>query len=172
MIQSSKLAAKHTLLPLSTSLHEPKCACSCFQSTVDIKRLVSLSSSSSSSPAGPGHGHGQPQPPGHGHPEKNGFASRIHHLPDLIQQSHHSPSSSTTIPSSSSSSSSSSSFLSSSSYASPAMSPQNPLDKFTAIEVCRPHVTQTNNQGMDCCRVCRLRDEDFGLTAGAVVCLI
>ncbi|XP_027147290.1 mitogen-activated protein kinase kinase kinase kinase 4 isoform X7 [Larimichthys crocea] len=102
------------------------------QSTVDIKRLVNLSSSSSS--AGPGHGHDQPQPLGHGLPEKNGFAGRIHHLPDLIQQSHHSPSSSTTIPSSSSSSSSSSSFPSSSSYASPAMSPQNPLDKFTAIE--------------------------------------
>ncbi|TKS66328.1 Mitogen-activated protein kinase kinase kinase kinase 4 [Collichthys lucidus] len=100
------------------------------QSTVDIKRLVNLSSSSSS--AGPGHD--QPQPLGHGLPEKNGFAGRIHHLPDLIQQSHHSPSSSTTIPSSSSSSSSSSSFPSSSSYASPAMSPQNPLDKFTAIE--------------------------------------
>ncbi|XP_041821862.1 mitogen-activated protein kinase kinase kinase kinase 4-like isoform X8 [Chelmon rostratus] len=103
------------------------------QSTVDIKRLVNLSSSSSS--AGPGHGHGQPQPPSHGLPEKNGFAGRIHHLPDLIQQSHHSPSSSTTIPSASStSSSSSSSFPSSSSLASPAMSPQNPLDKFTAIE--------------------------------------
>uniref|UniRef100_A0A8C2YZD3 non-specific serine/threonine protein kinase n=1 Tax=Cyclopterus lumpus TaxID=8103 RepID=A0A8C2YZD3_CYCLU len=50
----------------------------------------------------------QPQTPSHGLAEKNGFAGRIHHLPDLIQQSHHSPSSSTTIPSSSSSSSSSS----------------------------------------------------------------
>ncbi|XP_038575118.1 mitogen-activated protein kinase kinase kinase kinase 4-like isoform X2 [Micropterus salmoides] len=99
------------------------------QSTVDIKRLVNLSSSSSSL-AGPGHGQGQPQPPGHGLPEKNGFAGRIYHLPDLIQQSHHSPSSSTTIPSSSSSSS----FPSSSSHASPAMSPQNTLDKLTAIE--------------------------------------
>ncbi|XP_045913081.1 mitogen-activated protein kinase kinase kinase kinase 4-like isoform X2 [Micropterus dolomieu] len=99
------------------------------QSTVDIKRLVNLSSSSSSL-AGPGHGPGQPQPPGHGLPEKNGFAGRIYHLPDLIQQSHHSPSSSTTIPSSSSSSS----FPSSSSHASPAMSPQNTLDKLTAIE--------------------------------------
>ncbi|XP_049919046.1 mitogen-activated protein kinase kinase kinase kinase 4-like isoform X8 [Epinephelus moara] len=99
------------------------------QSTADIKRLVSLSSSSSPS-AGPGHVHGQPQPPGHGLAEKNGFAGRIHHLPDLIQQSHHSPSSSTTIPSSSSSSS----LPSSSSYASPAMSPQNSLDKLTAIE--------------------------------------
>ncbi|XP_044201392.1 TRAF2 and NCK-interacting protein kinase-like isoform X12 [Thunnus albacares] len=97
------------------------------QSTVDIKRLVNLSS-----PAGPGHGQGQPQPPGHSLQEKNGFAGRIHHLPDLIQQSHHSPSSSSTIPSSSSSSSSS--FPSSSSHASPAMSPQNSLDKLTAIE--------------------------------------
>ncbi|XP_056226287.1 mitogen-activated protein kinase kinase kinase kinase 4-like isoform X4 [Seriola aureovittata] len=103
------------------------------QSAVDIKRSVNLSSSSSSSSsAGSGHGHGQPQPPGHGLPEKNGFAGRIHLLPDLIQQSHHSPSSTTTIPSSSSSSSSS--FPSSSSHASPAMSPQNPLDKLTTIE--------------------------------------
>ncbi|XP_068575850.1 mitogen-activated protein kinase kinase kinase kinase 4-like isoform X3 [Cebidichthys violaceus] len=101
------------------------------QSTVDIKQLVNLSSSSS---AGLGHVHGQPQTPSHGLAEKNGFAGRIHHLPDLIQQSHHSPSSSTTIPSSSSSSSSSSSFPSSSSYASPAMSPQIPLDELTAIE--------------------------------------
>ncbi|XP_008279239.1 mitogen-activated protein kinase kinase kinase kinase 4 isoform X3 [Stegastes partitus] len=93
------------------------------QSTADIKRLVSLSSSS------PGSGHGQP--PSHGLPEKNGFAGRIHHLPDLIQQSHHSPSSSTTIPSSSSSPSS---FPSSSSHASPAMSPQIPLDELIAIE--------------------------------------
>uniref|UniRef100_A0A8D3A3X4 non-specific serine/threonine protein kinase n=1 Tax=Scophthalmus maximus TaxID=52904 RepID=A0A8D3A3X4_SCOMX len=66
---------------------------------------------------------------------KNGFAGHIHHLPDLIQQSHHTTSTSTTIPTSSfSSSSSSSSFPSSSSHASPAMSPQNPLDKLTAIE--------------------------------------
>ncbi|XP_068446689.1 mitogen-activated protein kinase kinase kinase kinase 4-like isoform X4 [Clinocottus analis] len=96
------------------------------QSTVDIKQLVNLSSPS----AGLVHVHGQPQTPSHGPAEKNGFAGRIHHLPDLIQQSHHSPSSSTTIPSSSSSSS----FPSSSSYASPAMSPQNPLDELTAIE--------------------------------------
>uniref|UniRef100_A0A8C2WY47 non-specific serine/threonine protein kinase n=1 Tax=Cyclopterus lumpus TaxID=8103 RepID=A0A8C2WY47_CYCLU len=108
----------------------PKCACSCFQSTVDIKQLVNLSSPS----AGLVHVHGQPQTPSHGLAEKNGFAGRIHHLPDLIQQSHHSPSSSTTIPSSSSSSSSSS-FPSSSSYASPAMSPQNSLDELTAMEV-------------------------------------
>ncbi|KAK1876658.1 TRAF2 and NCK-interacting protein kinase [Dissostichus eleginoides] len=73
------------------------------QSTADIKRLVNLSSSSSSSPsAGPGHVHGQPQTPGLA--EKNGFAGRIHHLPDLIH------------------------------YASPAMSPQTPLDTLTAIE--------------------------------------
>ncbi|KAM6893287.1 mitogen-activated protein kinase kinase kinase kinase 4-like isoform 4-T4 [Lycodopsis pacificus] len=98
------------------------------QSTADIKQLVDLSSSSS---AGLCHVRGQPQTPGHGLAEKNGFAGRIHHLPDLIQQSHHSPSSSTTIPSSSSSSSS---FPSSSSYASPAMSPQIPLDELTAIE--------------------------------------
>uniref|UniRef100_A0A7N8WJ34 non-specific serine/threonine protein kinase n=1 Tax=Mastacembelus armatus TaxID=205130 RepID=A0A7N8WJ34_9TELE len=69
----------------------------------------------------------QSQPLSHGLPEKNGFASRIQHLPDLIQQSRHSPSSSTTIPSSSS-------FPSSSSHISPAMSPQNPLDNLTAIE--------------------------------------
>ncbi|XP_056287517.1 mitogen-activated protein kinase kinase kinase kinase 4 isoform X10 [Pseudoliparis swirei] len=99
------------------------------QSTADIKQLVNLSSPS----AGFVHVHGQPQTPSQGLAEKNGFAGRIHHLPDLIQQSHHSPSSSTTIPSSSSSSSSSS-FPSSSSYASPAMSPQNPLDELSAIE--------------------------------------
>ncbi|KAM9766289.1 mitogen-activated protein kinase kinase kinase kinase 4-like isoform 17-T17 [Menidia menidia] len=91
------------------------------QSTADIKRLVSLSSSSSSSP-GSGSGHSLP--------EKNGFAGRIQHLPDLIQQSHHSPSSSTAILSSSSSSS----FLSSSSQASSAMTPQISLDELTAIE--------------------------------------
>ncbi|XP_028985427.1 mitogen-activated protein kinase kinase kinase kinase 4-like isoform X2 [Betta splendens] len=97
------------------------------QSTIDIKRLVSLSSSSSSSA-----GFGQPQPPIYSLPEKNGFSGRIHHLPDLIQQSHHPPSSSsTTIPSSSSSSSS---LPSSSSHASPAVSPQNSLDKLIAIE--------------------------------------
>uniref|UniRef100_A0A665TXV8 non-specific serine/threonine protein kinase n=1 Tax=Echeneis naucrates TaxID=173247 RepID=A0A665TXV8_ECHNA len=61
---------------------------------------------------------------------KNGFVGRIHHLPDLIQQSHHPPTSSTTIPSSSSTPS----FPSSSSHASLALSPQNPLDKLTAIE--------------------------------------
>ncbi|XP_062236451.1 mitogen-activated protein kinase kinase kinase kinase 4-like isoform X6 [Platichthys flesus] len=104
------------------------------QSTADIKRLVNLSSSSSSSSSA-GSGHGPGQTPIHGPPEKNGFAGRIHHLPDLIQQSHHPSSSSTTIPSSSSSSFPSfPSFPSSSSHASPAMSPQNPLDQFTAIE--------------------------------------
>ncbi|XP_029941669.1 traf2 and NCK-interacting protein kinase-like isoform X7 [Salarias fasciatus] len=105
------------------------------QSTADIKRLVSLSSSSSSSSSTPGSGHGLP--------EKNSFAGRIHHLPDLIQQSHHSPSSpssssssitSTTIPSSSASTPSSSPFPSSSSLAGPAMSPQISLDELSAIE--------------------------------------
>uniref|UniRef100_A0A672IHE9 non-specific serine/threonine protein kinase n=1 Tax=Salarias fasciatus TaxID=181472 RepID=A0A672IHE9_SALFA len=99
-------------------------------------RLVSLSSSSSSSSSTPGSGHGLP--------EKNSFAGRIHHLPDLIQQSHHSPSSpssssssitSTTIPSSSASTPSSSPFPSSSSLAGPAMSPQISLDELSAIEV-------------------------------------
>ncbi|KAM8872886.1 mitogen-activated protein kinase kinase kinase kinase 4-like isoform 6-T6 [Synchiropus picturatus] len=90
------------------------------QSTIDIKRLVNMSSS----PAG----NSQPLPPGHGFQEKNGFASRIHHLPDLIQQSHHSPSSSTTMLSSSSS------FPSTPSHPSPAMSPLNPLDQLIAIE--------------------------------------
>ncbi|XP_034033692.1 mitogen-activated protein kinase kinase kinase kinase 4-like isoform X2 [Thalassophryne amazonica] len=88
------------------------------QSTVDIKRLVSFSSS-----AIPGHGHSLP--------EKNGFAGRVHHLPDLIQQSHHSPSSSTTILSSSCSFPS---FPASSSNASPAISPQNPPEKLTVVE--------------------------------------
>uniref|UniRef100_A0AAQ4Q6N2 non-specific serine/threonine protein kinase n=1 Tax=Gasterosteus aculeatus aculeatus TaxID=481459 RepID=A0AAQ4Q6N2_GASAC len=91
------------------------------RSTVDLKQLVNLAS------AGLGHMHGQPQT--HGLAEKNGFAGRIHHLPDLIQQSHHSPSSSTTIPSSPSSSS----FTSSSSYASPVMPPQSPLDELSAF---------------------------------------
>ncbi|XP_053714133.1 mitogen-activated protein kinase kinase kinase kinase 4-like isoform X7 [Synchiropus splendidus] len=90
------------------------------QSTIDIKRLVNMSSS----PAG----NSQPLPLGHGFQEKNGFASRIHHLPDLIQQSHHSPSSSTTMLSSSSS------FPSTPSHPSPAMSPLNPLDQLIAIE--------------------------------------
>ncbi|XP_039890688.1 mitogen-activated protein kinase kinase kinase kinase 4-like isoform X2 [Simochromis diagramma] len=53
------------------------------------------------------------------HSDRNGFAGRIHHLPDLIQQSHHSS------PSSSASNSPSSSSLASPS----SMSPQTPLDK-------------------------------------------
>eukprot|EP00063_Salmo_salar_P032439 XP_014007274.1 PREDICTED: mitogen-activated protein kinase kinase kinase kinase 4-like isoform X9 [Salmo salar] len=99
------------------------------QSAGDKKRpAVNVSSSSS----GPSVAHGQavqvhtPPGPGNGHQEKNGFAGRIHLLPDLIQQSHHSPTSS--------SSSISNSPSSSSSHVSPAMSPQTPLDKLTAIE--------------------------------------
>ncbi|XP_038835826.1 mitogen-activated protein kinase kinase kinase kinase 4-like isoform X1 [Salvelinus namaycush] len=99
------------------------------QSAGDKKRpVVNVSSSSS----GPSVAHGQavqahtPPGPGNGHQEKNGFAGRIHLLPDLIQQSHHSPTSS--------SSSISNSPSSSSSHVSPAMSPQTPLDKLTAIE--------------------------------------
>ncbi|KAM8904070.1 mitogen-activated protein kinase kinase kinase kinase 4-like isoform 5-T5 [Spinachia spinachia] len=103
------------------------------QSTVDLKQLVNLAS------AGLSHVHGQPQT--HSLAEKNGFAGRIHHLPDLIQQSHHSPSSSTTIPSSPSSSS----FTSSSSYASPAMSTQNPLDELTGIEISPSSGSALNN---------------------------
>ncbi|KAM4730578.1 mitogen-activated protein kinase kinase kinase kinase 4-like isoform 5-T5 [Anableps anableps] len=53
------------------------------------------------------------------HSDRNGFAGRIHHLPDLIQQSHHSS------PSSSASNSPSSSSLASPST----MSPQSPLEK-------------------------------------------
>uniref|UniRef100_A0A3P8ZSB8 non-specific serine/threonine protein kinase n=1 Tax=Esox lucius TaxID=8010 RepID=A0A3P8ZSB8_ESOLU len=58
-----------------------------------------------------------------GHQERNGFAGRIHLLPDLIQQSHHSPSSSAT------------SSPSSSSMASPtmSMSPQSPLEKLSIL---------------------------------------
>ncbi|XP_064880837.1 mitogen-activated protein kinase kinase kinase kinase 4-like isoform X4 [Oncorhynchus nerka] len=101
------------------------------QSAGDKKRpAVNVSSSSS----GPSVAHGQavqahppPPGPGNGHQEKNGFAGRIHLLPDLIQQSHHSPTSA-------SSTSSSISISPSSSHVSPAMSPQTPLDKLTAIE--------------------------------------
>ncbi|KAL7385589.1 hypothetical protein ABVT39_024780 [Epinephelus coioides] len=57
------------------------------------------------------------------HSDRNGFAGRIHHLPDLIQQSHHSS------PSSSASNSPSSSSLTSPST----MSPQSPLDKFSIL---------------------------------------
>ncbi|XP_070770545.1 mitogen-activated protein kinase kinase kinase kinase 4 isoform X2 [Enoplosus armatus] len=77
--------------------------------------------------SGPGLGHHTPSPHHHHHHhhhptqhlDRNGFAGRIHHLPDLIQQSHHSS------PSSSASNSPSSSSLASPST----MSPQSPLDK-------------------------------------------
>ncbi|XP_077455696.1 mitogen-activated protein kinase kinase kinase kinase 4-like isoform X4 [Stigmatopora argus] len=95
------------------------------QSTADIKRLVNLSSSSL-----PAASCGQPQTPSHSLQEKNGFTGYIHHLPDLIQQSHHSPSSSTSMLSSS--------FSSPSSNASLAMSPLNPLDKLVAVELTPP----------------------------------
>ncbi|XP_013880110.1 mitogen-activated protein kinase kinase kinase kinase 4 isoform X7 [Austrofundulus limnaeus] len=88
------------------------------QSTADIKRLVSLSSPASA----------------HGLPEKNGLSGFIHHLPDLIQQSHHSPSSSTAILSSITNSSSSYSFPSSSSQPSLALSSQIPLDELSPME--------------------------------------
>ncbi|XP_037102063.1 mitogen-activated protein kinase kinase kinase kinase 4-like isoform X3 [Syngnathus acus] len=91
------------------------------QNTADIKRLVNLSSSS---PAGASRG--QPQTLSQSLQEKNGFTGCIHHLPDLIQQSHHSPSSSTSMLSSS--------FSSPSSHVSLAMSPLNPPDKLVAIE--------------------------------------
>uniref|UniRef100_UPI0037E8CBB0 mitogen-activated protein kinase kinase kinase kinase 4 isoform X4 n=1 Tax=Semicossyphus pulcher TaxID=241346 RepID=UPI0037E8CBB0 len=76
---------------------------------------------------GPGLVHHTPSPHHHHHhhhhhptqhSDRNGFAGRIHHLPDLIQQSHHS-----------SPSSSASNSPSSSSLASPSMSPQSPLEK-------------------------------------------
>ncbi|XP_062259081.1 mitogen-activated protein kinase kinase kinase kinase 4-like isoform X6 [Platichthys flesus] len=78
--------------------------------------------------SGPGLGHHTPSPHHHHHhhhhhptqhADRNGFAGRIHHLPDLIQQSHHST------PSSSASNSPSSSSLASPS----SMSPQCPLEK-------------------------------------------
>ncbi|XP_075967828.1 mitogen-activated protein kinase kinase kinase kinase 4-like isoform X1 [Anarhichas minor] len=87
-------------------------------------------------PSGPGLGHHTPSPHHHHHhhnhhhhhptqnSDRNGFAGRIHHLPDLIQQSHHS----------SPSSSSASNSPSSSSLASPStMSPQSPLDKLSML---------------------------------------
>ncbi|XP_023806947.1 mitogen-activated protein kinase kinase kinase kinase 4 isoform X4 [Oryzias latipes] len=71
------------------------------------------------------HHHPHHHPPHHlhhhhptQHSDRNGFAGRIHHLPDLIQQSHHSP------PMSSASNSPSSSGLASPS----SMSPQSPLE--------------------------------------------
>ncbi|XP_047456266.1 mitogen-activated protein kinase kinase kinase kinase 4 isoform X9 [Mugil cephalus] len=66
------------------------------------------------------HHHHHPTTPQQ-HSDRNGFAGRIHHLPDLIQQSHHS-----------SPSSSASNSPSSSSLASPSMSPQSPLEKLLA----------------------------------------
>ncbi|XP_037543028.1 mitogen-activated protein kinase kinase kinase kinase 4 [Nematolebias whitei] len=67
------------------------------------------------------HNHHRHHHPSTQHSDRNGFAGRIHHLPDLIQQSHHS-----SPPSSSSASSS----PSSSNFASPTtMSPQSPLEK-------------------------------------------
>lgn len=57
------------------------------------------------------------------HHESNGFAGRIHLLPDLLQQSH-------------SSSTSSTSSSPSSSQPTPTMSPQTPQDKLTTNEVC------------------------------------
>uniref|UniRef100_A0A3P8XWJ6 non-specific serine/threonine protein kinase n=1 Tax=Esox lucius TaxID=8010 RepID=A0A3P8XWJ6_ESOLU len=87
------------------------------QSAGDKKRPAANVSSSS---PGPGPAHGQVHTP-QGHQEKNGFAGRIHLLPDLIQQSHHSPTSTT-------------SNSPSSSHVSPAISPQTPMDKVTAIE--------------------------------------
>ncbi|XP_067115541.1 mitogen-activated protein kinase kinase kinase kinase 4-like isoform X3 [Osmerus mordax] len=80
-------------------------------------------------PGAPHHHHHHHPPTGpHSHhhtPERNGFAGRIHLLPDLIQQSHHpSPS-----PSSSASTSPSCSSLASPS----SMSPQSPLDKLTLL---------------------------------------
>ncbi|XP_014005956.1 TRAF2 and NCK-interacting protein kinase isoform X9 [Salmo salar] len=97
------------------------------QSAGDKKRPEVNVSSSSSGPGAAVQAH-TPHGPGNGHQEKNGFAGRIHLLPDLIQQSHHSPTSA------SSTSSSISISSSSSSHVSPAMSPQTPLDKLIAIE--------------------------------------
>ncbi|XP_063743207.1 mitogen-activated protein kinase kinase kinase kinase 4-like isoform X1 [Eleginops maclovinus] len=84
-------------------------------------------------PSSPGLGHHTPSPHHHHHhhhhhhptqhPDRNGFAGRIHHLPDLIQQSHHSS------PSSSASNSPSSSSLASPST----MSPQSPLEKLSLL---------------------------------------
>ncbi|XP_068458189.1 mitogen-activated protein kinase kinase kinase kinase 4 isoform X3 [Clinocottus analis] len=100
--------------------------------------LAGFSPSPGSAP-GPGQGHLAPSPHHHHHhnrhhhnhhhptqhSDRNGFAGRIHHLPDLIQQSHHS---------SPSSSSASSSPSSSSGLASPStMSPQSPLEKLSLL---------------------------------------
>ncbi|KAM4608413.1 mitogen-activated protein kinase kinase kinase kinase 4-like isoform 4-T4 [Polymixia lowei] len=69
------------------------------------------------------HQHQAPHPGPGPHPDRNGFAGRIHLLPDLIQQSHH------TSPSSSATTSPSSSSLTSPS----SMSPQSPLDKLSIL---------------------------------------
>ncbi|KAJ8332298.1 hypothetical protein SKAU_G00427240 [Synaphobranchus kaupii] len=66
---------------------------------------------------------------GHVHQESNGFASCIHHLPDLIQQSH-SPSPSSSSPSTSNTTSPSSI------QTSPSAPPHSPLDKLTAHQAC------------------------------------
>ncbi|XP_024919710.1 mitogen-activated protein kinase kinase kinase kinase 4 isoform X21 [Cynoglossus semilaevis] len=76
----------------------------------------------------PHHNHHHPHHLHHHHTttqpvDRNGFAGRIHHLPDLIQQSHHSTPSSST-----SNSPSSSSLVSPSS-----MSPQSPLEKLSIL---------------------------------------
>ncbi|XP_067371155.1 mitogen-activated protein kinase kinase kinase kinase 4 isoform X8 [Channa argus] len=93
-----------------------------------IPGLVTGFAPSPGSPSGPGHSQHTPSPNHHQHHhhhhltqhlDRNGFVGRIHHLPDLIQQSHHST------PSSSTSNSPSSSSLASPS----SMSPQSPLDK-------------------------------------------
>ncbi|KAM6969935.1 mitogen-activated protein kinase kinase kinase kinase 4-like isoform 1-T1 [Aplochiton taeniatus] len=77
----------------------------------------------------PGHHHHHHHPhPGGLHQDRNGFAGRIHLLPDLIQQSHHTTSASS--PSSSTTSSPSSCSLASPSSS---MSPQSPLDKFAML---------------------------------------
>ncbi|XP_038577062.1 mitogen-activated protein kinase kinase kinase kinase 4-like isoform X7 [Micropterus salmoides] len=80
--------------------------------------------------SGPGLGPHTPSPHHHHHhhhptqhSDRNGFTGCIHHLPDLIQQSHHSS------PSSSTSNSPSSSSLASPS----SMSPQSPLDKLSIL---------------------------------------
>ncbi|KAM6945628.1 mitogen-activated protein kinase kinase kinase kinase 4-like isoform 1-T1 [Aplochiton taeniatus] len=93
------------------------------QSAGELRRLVNVGPSSGTSlPLPPSHGHGA-------HPDKNGFAGRIHLLPDLIQQSHHSPSSS-----SSSTTTSSISAPLSSSLLGLAMSPQTTQEILTAME--------------------------------------
>ncbi|XP_064185860.1 mitogen-activated protein kinase kinase kinase kinase 4-like isoform X1 [Anguilla rostrata] len=65
--------------------------------------------------------------PGHAQQESSGFAGRVHHLPDLIQQSH-SPSSSSSSPSSSNTTSPSSIQMS------PSAPPHTPLDQLPALQ--------------------------------------